>query len=710
MSILARNHLPIVREEFFNVNGLKDLLNSKAVSDQDKKYLKAYKKRARNSGNNKVAISYDFAKEWQTIQKGRLYPTPYTSSQTGFPSQIRAVLAEKFYWDIDVVNCQPVLAIQIAKRYNILTPSLEEYCLRRDEIFDEMMKETGMTRDEVKTEWIRVMFGGTSFAHPLIQRVKKELTMLAAVLKEDNLDIYNNILRLKEEQRKKSDPLFSCLAVYLQNEERLCLLALDEYVCSKGRHLDVLNYDGAALRKLPNETALPSSFLSDAEAAVKAKTSYTIYLKVKPYEHSYQFEKTDFVYPIDAVIDDLFACRMLVQKNPDTFLLDGKEIFMTNPITGLWQPFDLEDAKTIVVQSQSSLVFRQETAMGIRVHNYSGNQKNVLSMLSYLGQCIPSGEVPIEFLGSLGEPVDLETQESRRVIELYTQLLSLISNHNKEKLDYLLKYLAHAVQKPRMIPGVCLVITGGQGCGKDTTFKIFMNYVLGPTYATSYDKNEHFFNPYDSSKARKVMLRLEEANAKFCSENSHSLKALVTNDKIKINPKLKKEYEVSNFARCIFTTNEGNPINLEGEDRRYVLYDCSMEKAKNREFWNVVYSTLFTTKAGQILYHYFKSIDIETFDVMTFPVSEYQQEVQEAWKTVEEKFLEDWDGEEANLETIFTKYRQFCLRLKIKEDSICNRMTFGRRLTAFSRDNKIQRRQIHGYPYYSKPEADPLIE
>lgn len=700
MSILITKH------EIYDVDMLQKLLQKDGISRQDKAHLKAYHKRRING--NQVLVDYGFPKHYATIQKGRLYPQPRIGIEA-FPRDIRAALFQKYYWDIDMENAQPVLLVHLAKRLRMACPALEEYCERRVEVLGEIMRDHNLNRDEAKTLCISVIFGGYRDQHPLLPRMFAELKNLAVLVSNENPDLFAVSCKDKD-MKEKQNPQGSCLAVYIQNEERLILQHLDSFFTSKGRSLDGLIHDGGCLRKLENESMVDSHLLREAEGYVFEKTSYNVRLAVKPMVHTFQFEQDAKIYPLNAVIDDLFACRKLVEKNPDTFLRDGCELFMTNPETGLWQPYNLEDAKSVVFQMNEALVFKQESALGLRTLNYGGNVKNVAAMLSCLPQCVPTGQVPIEFRGSLGEAPDLHAAESRRIVALYSELLSLISNHNNEKLDYLVKYLAHAVQKPREIPGVCLVVTGSQGCGKDTTFNIFMEYVLGSIYSTNYDRNEHFFNPYDSSKGRKVMLKLEEANATYCSENSHSLKSLITNKKIKINPKHKIEYEVDNFARCIFTTNEGNPVNLEGDDRRYVLYDCSLEKSKDRAFWKDVHTTLFTETAGRILYHYFKSLDIQSFDVMTFPVSEYQQEVQQTWRSIEDLFIEDWDGEEANVESLFNKYRQFCIRLKMKEDSICNRMTFSKRLAAFSRDGKIKRRIKDGCSLYSKPEADPLIE
>ena len=696
----------LIKSEVYDVDVLYKLRTKDFVPKAIKQKLKLYSKQTIQG--NRVRVGYNFGKNYQTIKKGRLYANPRICLE-GFPHEIRAALAQKYYWEVDMVNAQPVLLVNLAKRFNLGCPALEEYCTSRETVLQTLINEYSMTRDEAKTICLSVIFGGLRYQHPLLPRMYEELSHLAVLVSNQNPDLLS-VASKDKDMKPKNNPQGSCLAVYIQNEERLVLQHLDAFFSSKGRSLDVLIFDGGLLRKTENETHLDNNLLREAEEYLLDKTGFNVKLAVKPLEHTFDLEDKETIYTMSDMIDTAFACQKFISYYPDMFLLDNSDLFMRHPDTDLWVPYNLEDTKVLVLRVKNRLIFKQDTPLGIRLHNYGGDIKNVLLMLSWLPQYAPKGQVPIEFKGSLGDVPDLTSPESLEIIDLYSQLLSIVSNNNSDKKTYLTKYLAHSIQRPRELPGVCLVVTGGQGCGKDTTFKVFMDYVIGGTYAKNYDRNDIFFNFYDSHKSRKVMLKLQEANGKDCAENSHNLKALVTESRITLNPKHKNQMEVDNFARCIFTTNEGNPIQLEGDDRRYVLYDCSLEKVGDHEFWTKVYNLLMTDKAGQILYHHFLHINLDGFQIRQFPVSEYQEEVQQAWRSIEELFIEDWDGEEATVDTIYAKYRSFCLRLRLKEDSICNKLTFGKRLAAFSRDQKILKRLKDGYPRYRKPDTDPQIE
>jgi hypothetical protein len=203
------------------------------------------------------------------------------------------------------------------------------------------------------------------------------------------------------------------------------------------------------------------------------------------------------------------------------------------------------------------------------------------------------------------------------------------------------------------------------------------------------------------------MVKLEEANAKICSENSDALKNFITGKTVSFNPKHKSPFEAANMCRYIFTTNSGNPIAIEGLDRRYVFLNASSEKIGNTEFWSSIYQELGNEEAGQVLYNYFKTVDLTGFSPRVFPISEYQAEVREEYKSIERRFLDSWTGEETDADELYRLYTNFCRQLKLKEDTIPNKLAFGRKLMAFVRSNHIlKKRRVDGV-YYSQPIDNP---
>ncbi|RRT98822.1 DUF5906 domain-containing protein, partial [Stenotrophomonas sp. 278] len=114
-----------------------------------------------------------------------------------------------------------------------------------------------------------------------------------------------------------------------------------------------------------------------------------------------------------------------------------------------------------------------------------------------------------------------------------------------------------------------IVIHGPQGTGKNMFFdeymKLFGDYGRVLDQAALEDK----FNDWAS---RKLFLLADEVVAR--TEVYHlknKLKALITGDRIRINPKNLQAYEEDNHANLVFLSNEAMPVVLEEDDRRHAV-------------------------------------------------------------------------------------------------------------------------------------------
>ena len=74
--------------------------------------------------------------------------------------EIRAHLAAKFYWDVDIVNCQPTLMSQVLERHDIAAPLLRKYVDQRQACLDDVVAACGVSRDAAKNLFIRLLYFG----------------------------------------------------------------------------------------------------------------------------------------------------------------------------------------------------------------------------------------------------------------------------------------------------------------------------------------------------------------------------------------------------------------------------------------------------------------------------------------------------------------------------------------------------------------------
>lgn len=167
-----------------------------------------------------------------------------------------------------------------------------------------------------------------------------------------------------------------------------------------------------------------------------------------------------------------------------------------------------------------------------------------------------------------GWPTTPKAGECSKLLHLLWHMCGNESNQ-KALYDWVLKWLAYPLQHPGAKMKSTIVIHGPQGTGKNMFFdeymKLFGDYGRVLDQAALEDK----FNDWAS---RKLFLLADEVVAR--TEVYHlknKLKALITGDRIRINPKNIQAYEEDNHANLVFLSNEAMPVVLEEDDRRHAV-------------------------------------------------------------------------------------------------------------------------------------------
>lgn len=163
-------------------------------------------------------------------------------------------------------------------------------------------------------------------------------------------------------------------------------------------------------------------------------------------------------------------------------------------------------------------------------------------------------------------------------------IFEVICDRDSELFKYVLRWLAHAVQRPEEKPGVGLLLIGGQGTGKGT----FAAKIVGALF------KEHFLHlQTDSAITGDFNSSLESSYIVFCDEAifsgdrkaANKLKAIMTEDRLHINPKYQPSRQVASIHRIILASNNDHAASIEHDDRRYVVFRTSNKFKDNFEYW-----------------------------------------------------------------------------------------------------------------------------
>lgn len=235
---------------------------------------------------------------------------------------------------------------------------------------------------------------------------------------------------------------------------------------------------------------------------------------------------------------------------------------------------------------------------------------------------------------------------------------------------WVIKWLAYPIQNPGAKMRTTLVLHGPQGTGKNLFFEAIMD-IYGH-YGRIIDQSaiEDKFNDWAS---RKLFLIADEVVAR--SDLYHvknKLKAFITGEWIRVNPKNMAAYEERNHVNLVFLSNERMPVVIEEDDRRHCVIWTPPKK--EADFYKQVSNEI---KNGGIaaLHHYLSGIDLGDFDEHAKPpMTNAKAELLELSKDSILRFYEAWQSGDIDgvpnvpvlSEDIYDLYKYWCVKQGVK--------------------------------------------
>jgi hypothetical protein len=195
-------------------------------------------------------------------------------------------------------------------------------------------------------------------------------------------------------------------------------------------------------------------------------------------------------------------------------------------------------------------------------------------------------------------------------------LKDVICNGDSGHYNYLMKYLAHALQKPWEKPGVMVILLGGQGIGKGTFARILMK-IWSATYL-HVNQIKSITGEFNANLERSYIVWLDEA---FFGNNrgaTDSLKSLVTEPVIHINEKHQPARQVNSFHRFFGASNSDFYKATDRDDRRDFVLRVSETRKDNHDYW-IALKNEIENGGVEALVHLLLKADLSSFNVRKKP-------------------------------------------------------------------------------------------
>lgn len=341
-------------------------------------------------GDGLISVSY---KRPKGKSFGRYFSNKYGCQQ--LLKEFRHTLFSDNYYDLDIVNCHPVLLEQYCKKNNIVCKNLSTYVNNRDTIVKRLVEGYKITSDEVKETFIKIIYGGS--IPPILAdenfliNFNNEVFRITADIVKLNPNIESYVAK-----HKTSNIFGSTVANFLQDLENSVLTCALKFMIKNCFKVDVLVFDGCMIRKTKE---INQSHLDGLSNEVLQATGYLTKWVVKPMDQGYNISESELsVYPKDIIIEN--------DKEGALILLDtitkGRLIIKTRDGRWFKKKFggifeELKNDRTvklalnqIILDSNLKQVI--QVAGGTKVIHYSSGSSGMDSLYRVLVSLIPEDD------------------------------------------------------------------------------------------------------------------------------------------------------------------------------------------------------------------------------------------------------------------------------------------------------------------------------
>lgn len=200
--------------------------------------------------------------------------------------------------------------------------------------------------------------------------------------------------------------------------------------------------------------------------------------------------------------------------------------------------------------------------------------------------------------------------------KIYTLLHDVLCGGRETEYQYLIKYLAHALQMPWEKPGVMVTMLGEQGTGKGSFARILQK-IWSATYLST-NNIKQIVGDYNGSLERSFIVFLDEALFAGDRASSDRLKSIVTEQTISIAEKYQPSRQINSMHRIFAATNADWFKSTERDDRRDFVLRVSNERKGDTRYWEELNAEISGDGVNALVYDLLQT-DLSAFNVRAKP-------------------------------------------------------------------------------------------
>jgi hypothetical protein len=196
-------------------------------------------------------------------------------------------------------------------------------------------------------------------------------------------------------------------------------------------------------------------------------------------------------------------------------------------------------------------------------------------------------------------------------------LFKVIAGGDALSHDYLVKWLAHMVQRPGEKPGVAMALCGKKGTGKGVFVSSIVGGLMADDLRVQVDKPEHLTGRFNKHLQAKLLIFADEAF--FAGDRSvvGALNGIITERNQILEAKGQDAITVKSCCRLILATNEEWVVRASRDERRFFMLRVSDGHMQDRAYFTNLLNSLTSELPGFL--HHLLNVDLTGFDPFNCP-------------------------------------------------------------------------------------------
>lgn len=704
--------------EKFNKNKLLYLIENQNEIEQicrkDARNLIDLEKFYKHSSNGKLNVHYS---QKDNGLYGR-YFVKHAIGGANLMREYRHVIYADFYNDVDLINAHPTIISWLCKNMDIDCKYLNMYINNRIEIINDLIElNPHLSFSWFKMSFISIMYGcedktfdnNFPYKNDFIIKFRNEFNNIAK-------SICDKLYKFKELNNKSYNLYGSTLCHIATFVENQLLMLIIEYFKDKQFDLSdaILCFDGIMINKRNNLNIVTLLGLDyyfrdmgiNINCCLKEMDCADKLLKLCDYDHSikYIYEDEKKIKLTKEMREELNNNKVY---NVKQFIFEDKFYYMDfiNLIFGNKNKiFTFDEIEKLFIENINRVLFiviNQKNAFYAKLNNSTfvpiePTQNKVCVEIregvfqNYTFKCLCNtfyndikmynsiGFYPFTkysplicndnrnfnlFNGYQADLLDEKDINMNLINPLLYHIKEVLANNDYNNYIYLLSWFNKAFRTPQNKTKVALVFKStAQQAGKG----IILNQLIGEYIFGNglYKMNNglSFLNERFNDDEAGVLLNISEELSNLDSNNSYNqtfdrLKSKICDDKIKIEPKFGKKYDVNHHTNYIFNTNSSFPIKIESHDARFAVFEISEKFVGNYEYFTNL-SKYINQECANHLYsyiYYFKDL----VELRTLPKNDFYNNVKFNSVHNSIRFLFDIKDVLFNFENMYYEYESW---------------------------------------------------